>query len=124
MAPQPSIKPMTMADRVFISLISRLKLREVDRFKTIERTANWRQRIFQAGGAIEQHDLVAALDPAVGETLLIGRVSRSTFRAHQKALLARHLVERLRDRFVGHRDGKTAALAHRAQNQKVADRLR
>src|SRR5580692_9429117 len=107
MAPQPSIKPMAIVDKFFIALISRLKLREVDRFKTIERAANWRQRIFQAGGAIEQHHLVAALDPAVDEALLIGRVSRRTFGAHQKTFLSRHLVERLRYRRVRHRDGKT-----------------
>src|ERR1700727_1191871 len=112
MAPQPSIKPITIADSVFIALISRLELRKVDRFEAIQRAANWRQRIFQAGGAIEQHDLVAALDPAVGEALFVGRVSRSTFRAHQKTLLARHLVERLRDRLVGDRDGKSTALTN------------
>src|SRR5580692_6523881 len=106
MAPQPSIKLMAIVDKFFIALISRLKLREVDRFKAIERAANWRQRIFQAGRAVEQHDLIAALDPAVGEALLVGRVSRRPFRAHQKTLLARHFVERLRDRFVGHCDSK------------------
>src|SRR5580704_18973759 len=124
MAPQPSIKPITIVDSVFIALISRLKLRKVDRRVAIQRAANWRQRIFQAGGAIKQHHLVAALDPAVGEALLIGRVSCRAFRAHQKSLLARNLVERFRYRLVGHRDGKTAALAHRAQDQKIADRLR
>src|ERR1700722_9943688 len=119
--PQPRIKPMTIVDRLFIALISRLKLRIVDRLKAIQRAANWRQRIFQAGRAVEQHDLVAALDPAVGEALFVGRVSRSAFRAHQKTLLARHLVERLRDRVVRHRDGETAALAYRAQDQEIAD---
>src|SRR5579862_10026861 len=114
MTPQPSIRPITIVDNVFIALISRLKLRKVDRFEAIQRAANWRQRIFQAGGAIEQHHLVAAFDPVVGEALLIGCVSRSTFRAHQKALLARHLVERRRDRVVGHRDGKATALTDRA----------
>src|ERR1700730_17274018 len=118
MAPQPSIKQITIVGSVFIALISRLKLRKVDRCVAIQGAANWRQRIFQPGGAIEQHDLVTALDPAVGETLLVGGVSRSTFRAHQKTLLARHLIERFRYRAVGHRDGEAAALAYRAQDPK------
>src|SRR5580692_5825203 len=90
-APQPSIKPITIADSVFIALISRLELRKVDRFEAIQRAANWRQRIFESGRTIEQHRLFVPLHAAVCETLLVGRVSRSTFRAHQKTLLARHL---------------------------------
>src|SRR5580698_5295224 len=124
MIPPPRIRPLTTAESVFIALISRLKLREVDRFEAIERAANWRQRIFQPGRAIEEHDLVAALDPAVGEALLVGRIRRRAFGAHQKTFLARHFVERFRYRLVGHRDGETAALAHRTENQKIADRLR
>ena len=90
----------------------------------VERLARGRQRIFETGGAVEQHRALVAPDAAVGETLLVGGVGRGALRAHQEAFLARRLVERRGDRLVGDRDGEAAALAHRAQDQEIADRLR
>src|SRR3954471_22117205 len=101
-----------------------LELRIVDRLVAIERAVDRRQRGFQAGGAIEQHHAVTLRDASVGEAVLVGGVGRSAFGAQQQPLLARDLVQRRRDLVVVDSNGKALALAYRAQNEKVADRLR
>src|ERR1700746_3163312 len=97
--------------------------RIVDRLQAIERAMNRRQRILKACGAIEQHYAVIFADAAVGKALLVGGIGRSALRAQEQALLARDLVERGGDILVRHRDRKAFALAHRAENKKISDRL-
>ncbi len=58
------------------------------------------------------------------ERLLVRRIGRAAFGAHQEAFLARDLVHGVLNRLVRHRDGEAAGLAHRAQNEEIADRLR
>ena len=55
--------------------------REIDGLMPIERALDRRQRIFQPGGAIEQHGLLAARHAAVGEALFVSRVSGGAFGA-------------------------------------------
>ena len=83
-----------------------------------------RQGILKARGAIEQHHAITFADAAVGEALLVGGIGRSAFGAQQQALFARDIVECSGNLLVGDCDGKTLALAHRAQNEKISDRLR
>ena len=63
-------------------------------------------------------------DPPVGDRLLVGGIGRRALGAEQQALLRRDLAPGLGDRLVVDRDREAAALAHRAQDQKIADRLR
>ena len=64
------------------------------------------------------------LHAAVRECRLVGRIGRAAFGAHQEAFLVRDFVDARLDRLVRHRDREAAALAHRAQDEKIADRLR
>ena len=103
---------------------SELRERVRDRLVAVEHAPRRRQRIFQSGGAIEQHGALVATDAAVAKRLLERGVSGRAFRAHQKAFLARDFVDGIRNRLVGDRDGEAAAVAYRAQDEEIADCLR
>src|SRR5262249_18545800 len=100
------------------------KRRKIDRLGAIERALHRWQRIFEPACAIEQHDLLMTTNASVREALFERGISGSGLRAEQKALRARDLVERGRDFAVRTRNRKAAALAHRPQDQEIADRLR
>src|ERR1043166_40068 len=85
------------------------------------RLGHW---VFEPSRAIEQHRALAWADPPVGDRLLVGGVSRRALRAEQQPLLRRDLMPSLHDRLVIDRDRETPAVAHRTQDQEVADRLR
>src|SRR4029077_13086611 len=106
------------------SLVNLSQRGEVDRPRAVERALARRQRVFEAGGAIEQHDARVAVDPPVGETLLERGVGRGALRTQQEPFRARYLAHRRGDRLVIDRDREAAALAHGAQDEKIADRLR
>src|SRR5262245_39481740 len=101
-----------------------LQLREIDRLVAIERSVDLRQRIFEPCRAIKQHHAITLCNTTFGEALPVGGVGRRTLGAEQKPLLARHFIERSRNLLVIDRDGKSLALAHRAQDEKIPDRLR
>src|SRR5579872_4408714 len=101
-----------------------LQRRVIDRLMPVERALDRRQRLFRSGRTVEQHRLLGARNTPVGETLFVGRIGSGAFRAHQKALFAGNLLQSGRNRLIRHRDGETAALAHRAQDEEIADRLR
>src|SRR6185437_4259481 len=101
-----------------------LERRVIDRLVPIERALDRRQRIFQPGRTVEQQRLLGARNAPVGKALFVGGVGGGALRAHQKALFAGNLLQAGRNRLIRHRDGETAALAHRAQDEKIADRLR
>src|SRR6185437_5839492 len=96
----------------------------IDWLVAVELALDLRQRVFQAARTIEQHDLVAARHAAIRKALFVRGISGRALRTQQESLLARHFVQRRADRIVRHRDRKSAAFAHCAQNEKVADRLR
>mmetsp|Transcript_10049 Transcript_10049/g.40585 ORF Transcript_10049/g.40585 Transcript_10049/m.40585 type:complete len:500 (+) Transcript_10049:1467-2966(+) len=77
--------------------------------------------IFQAGGAVEQQHAVRLLDLSVRESLLERGVGRGALGAQQESLLLGKLRLSLVDGVVGDRDGPPAGLAHRAEDEEIAD---
>src|SRR5262245_10866205 len=101
-----------------------LELREVDRFVAIEDALDLRQWIFEPCRTIKQHHPIALGNTTFGEALLVGGICCGALGTEQKPLLARDFVERSGNLLVGHSNGKSLALAHRTQDEKIADRLR
>src|SRR5262249_477772 len=100
------------------------KAREIDGRVAIERLATPGHRVLQAGGAIEQYDVVGLLQSAVGKSLPIGGTGRRAFGAQQNSVQSRNLIERRRNRAVLDSDGEAAGLANSVENEKIADRGR
>src|SRR5215467_1261417 len=97
---------------------------EINRLMPVQRAMHRRQRVFEAAGTIEKHSLIGTRNTAIGEALLVGRISRRALWAQQEAFLTRHFIERRTDRLIGHCDRESVALAHGAQDKKVANCLR
>src|SRR5439155_3155501 len=89
----------------------------VDRLMTIERARDRRQRVFKPCGAIEQHHPVTFRYPAVGKALFVSGVSRRALGTQQQAFFACDFIKRSRNFLVAHRNGKTFAFPHGAQNK-------
>src|SRR5947209_10329997 len=76
MAVPTNVSNETQAARIALRMFQNLQLRVVDRLVTIERAVDFRQRVFKACGAVEQHDPITFVDAAIGEALLVGGVGR------------------------------------------------
>src|SRR6202048_3690204 len=101
-----------------------LQASEIYRLVAIQGAARRRERIFQSRRAVEQDGPFLPANATVPERLLERRVGGRPLRAHQEALGAGHFVEPCRYRLVVNRNRESAALAHRAQNENVTQRLR
>src|SRR5437868_4565505 len=82
------------------------------------------QRILEPAGTVEQHYALGAIDPSVPQCLLERRMSRRRLRADHEPFGTRHLVDRRGNGVVAHSYCEAVALAHRAQDQEIAERLR
>src|ERR1051326_226604 len=133
MMPEPIISPTAIAmpkprprrrssrPGAVAELISRSETGKVDGAVEVEAPLGRRQRIFQSIGAVEQHHAVIRADAAFAQGLHIGGMRRRAFRAEEKAFALGHLFQTRFDVFVAHRQRVTPTLAHRGEDEKVAD---
>src|SRR5205085_65291 len=96
----------------------------IDRLPEFQRRAGLGHRVFEPSRAIEQHRALPRADAPLGDRLLVSGIGRRALGAEQQSLRRRNLAPGLHNRLVIDGGRETAAVAHRAQDQKIADRLR
>src|SRR5437868_4661011 len=116
---EPNMEPRQLRlpgfTRLWASERRRIGLRQLQPLRSIG------QRIFVAVGAVEQqHALVAADQPPL-QRLAPSRQHRPAFGAEQKAVALRRVIDGAENRIFGHRNRRAFALAHRPQDQEIAD---
>ena len=94
---------------------------QIDRLVLVQPLPRLGHRVFQPGGAVEQHHAFVLVDQIVAHRLVIGRQRRPALGAEQQAILLRAILDGLEDRRVAHRQCGTARFTNRAQDQEVAD---
>ena len=97
---------------------------EVDGPKSVERAAHRRHRIFEPAGAIEQHNSIAGLATRPSATAAHRRRELQLLRGKATPLPRCATLRHACNRRVADGHCESAALAHRAHDQKIADRVR